>query len=328
MFSKTALSVLLIISGALAEDHEINPERPTRKTLVPHAHPLLKEAYEAHGYLLGQDFAAAAAAPAAGLSEAREKAVAAHKAARLGSTNDDITSSQCDEHVHTSGISYPESYDDDFWGGYSPSECASAGYSDEAKYLGFDDCLTCNNGASIVVLYSDCTGLCATSGDGAHDYYLGLGFGDLDSSACDAVAACYDFDVADYHGTGGTNTQFIGSYSYSFSDDDYLETGTCLEEWSDDGDDGWGCTDKQYGCPAVACDGDEKPWCSAVGGGWFYCDAGTAADDDDDDKTILIVAIVVPVGFVVVLLCALALYVMNRKAVKEEEGHELVASKI
>ena len=73
------------------------------------------------------------------------------------------------------------------------------------------------------------------------------------------------------------------SYSYSYSYDyleydydyydDQIETGTCLEEWSDDADDG--CTDQQYGCPAVACDGDEKPWCTAVEGGWFYCDPDT-----------------------------------------------------
>ena len=77
----------------------------------------------------------------------------------------------------------------------------------------------------------------------------------------------------------------FGFYSYSYSYysydyleydydyyDDQIETGTCLEEWSDDADDG--CTDQQYGCPAVACDGDEKPWCTAVEGGWFYCDPG------------------------------------------------------
>ena len=65
------------------------------------------------------------------------------------------------------------------------------------------------------------------------------------------------------------------------SDDDEIETGTCLEVWSDDADDG--CTDQQYGCPAVACDGDAKPWCSAVGGGWFYCDPD-AADTADDES--------------------------------------------
>ena len=86
-------------------------KRPARKTLVPHAHPLLKEAYEARGTLTPKDFAAAAAAPVAGLSEAREKAVAAHKAARLGSTNDDLTETDCSEFVHTSGMSYPESYE-------------------------------------------------------------------------------------------------------------------------------------------------------------------------------------------------------------------------
>lgn len=65
----------------------------------------------------------------------------------------------------------------------------------------------------------------------------------------------------------------VHDYKGMTTTDDQIETGTCLEEWSDDADDG--CTDQQYGCPAVACDGDEKPWCSAEGGGWFYCDPDT-----------------------------------------------------
>ena len=64
----------------------------------------------------------------------------------------------------------------------------------------------------------------------------------------------------------------------AFGEDDMIETGTCLEEWSDDTDDG--CMDQQYGCPAIACDGDPNPWCSAVEGGWFYC---TPEGHDDHD---------------------------------------------
>ena len=84
------------------------------------------------------------------------------------------------------------------------------------------------------------------------------------AGATDCAACCFD----------GSYSYSYYSYSYSYDyDDDQIETGTCLEEWSDDADDG--CTDQQYGCPAVACDGDEKPWCSAVGGGWFFCDPDT-----------------------------------------------------
>jgi hypothetical protein len=71
---------------------------------------------------------------------------------------------------------------------------------------------------------------------------------------------------------GERRCEYDYDYDYDYYDDQ-IETGTCLEEWSDDADDG--CTDQQNGCPAVACDGDEKPWCSAVGGGWFYCDPYT-----------------------------------------------------
>ena len=86
-----------------------------------------------------------------------------------------------------------------------------------------DSCLTCEDGYEIGPLYSDCTGLCIKSEE--IEYFKGLGFGDLATSACTAILDCYEGDdlaAMEALPRDGTNDQFVdddGSYSYSYSYD-------------------------------------------------------------------------------------------------------------
>ena len=71
-----------------------------KKELVETTHPVLKAAYAANGKLTTADFAAAAETPAAPKRAAPKKKKAV---SRIGSINDDISSSDCDTYMHTTG---------------------------------------------------------------------------------------------------------------------------------------------------------------------------------------------------------------------------------
>ena len=114
--------------------------------------------------------------------------------------------------------------DDDFAVALAPGACATCGYGEDAPSGGLDDwfdCITCANaGEEIIVLFDDCTGTCVDAAGKA--VWEGLGYADLDDSACEATRACYDDDnFVDSLALGGTNTKYgdDGSYSYSYDDD-------------------------------------------------------------------------------------------------------------
>jgi len=127
------------------------------KRLVPTAHPLLHERLGAHGRLTLSDFAAARAAPAPS-REAEAAAASRARASRLGGLDTSTDDADCAANVHTTCGS-PDLLDDDVVVDYPPDECASCAYG-AAGSLGALDCQTCSDGASIIVLFSDCTGLC------------------------------------------------------------------------------------------------------------------------------------------------------------------------
>jgi len=210
--------------GALQQKQSRGAARPGSqpKRLVPTAHPLLHERLEAHGKLTLSDFAAAHAAPAPS-REAKAAAASRARASRLGGLDTSTDDADCAANVHTTCGS-PDLLDDDVVVAYPPDECASCAYG-AAGSLGALDCQTCADGGKIIVLFSDCTGLCA-SDDATITYYTALGFGDLDTSACVAYPECYSTDDISGFSQTGTNSLFLdddgSSYSYSYgSDDDY-----------------------------------------------------------------------------------------------------------
>ena len=104
-----------------------------------------------------------------------------------------------------------------------PGACATCGYSDSAPSGGsndFRDWITCADAAyELMVLFGDCTGVCV---DAAGKATLeGMGFADLDDSACVPYRACYDDETfLDTFSLGGTNTNYLYfSYSYDVSED-------------------------------------------------------------------------------------------------------------
>ena len=195
------------------------------KQLVDTAHPLLKARWEATGKLTLADIEAAAAAP----EWRTERAVRGRdRVSRLGSINDDRTAADCAAYTGSGAACFDgdQSYfDDDFVVALAPGACATCGYSDSAPSGGnkdFRDCITCADAAyELMVLFDDCTGVCV---DAAGKATLeGMGFADLDDSACEATRACYDDDgFVDSLALGGTNAKYAddGSYSYSYDDDD------------------------------------------------------------------------------------------------------------
>jgi len=313
MFSKTALSLLLIIGGALAEDDEI-------------ATGTCKEVWsdDEDDGCAGQQYGC----PAVACDDDVKPWCSAVEGGWFYCTPDtdgsssevDSTSSDTDD---TSAPTRSPTADPDQ---IETGTCLEE-WSDDEDDEG--NCDVQQYGCPEVACDGDPKGPWCSTAEGKWFYCTP----DSDGSSSEVDSTSSDTDgSADTDGSSSeldsTSSDTDSNAAAAATDDDEIETGTCLEEWSDDEDDG--CTDQQYGCPAVACDGDPKgPWCSAVGGGWFYCNQGTGGSSSDNDKTIMIVAIVVPVGFVVILLGAAALYVMNRKQnlkKKEFEGHELIGS--
>ena len=209
------------------------------KQLVDTAHPLLKARWEATGKLTLADIEAAAAAP----EWRTERAVRGRdRVSRLGSINDDRTAADCAAYTGSGAACFDgdQSYfDDDFVVALAPGACATCGYSDSAPSGGnkdFRDCITCADAAyEIIVLFDDCTGVCVdTAGKATLE---GMGFADLDDSACEATRACYDDDnFVDSLWLGGANTNFI--------DGGGDEGDACLDDCSFtivDDEVGWDC---------------------------------------------------------------------------------------
>jgi hypothetical protein len=70
-------------------------------------------------------------------------------------------------------------------------------------------------------------------------------------------------------------------------DDDVPTPGICATSWTSFWD--AGCETAQSGCPPVACDGDDEPWCCNEGFEvscleWHYC--GDVSGDWDDDGVV------------------------------------------
>merc|ERR1739841_2575 len=230
---KTAVAVALCLVGAAAT----KPSRETAsdriekllaarglgspKQMVDTAHPLLKGRWEATGKLTLADIEAAAAAP----EWRTERAVRGRdRVSRLGSINDDRTAADCAAYTGSGAACFEgdlSELDDDFViASLAPRACATCGYGEDAPSGGLDDwldCITCADaGDEFMVLFDDCTGACV---DAAGKATLeGLGYADLDDSACEATRAYYDDDgFVDSLALGGTNAKYAddGSYSYS-----------------------------------------------------------------------------------------------------------------
>ena len=182
------------------------------KQMVDTAHPLLKARWEATGKLTLADIEAAAAAP----EWRTERAVRGRdRVSRLGSINDDRTADDCAAFTGSGAACFDgdqSHFDDDFTVALAPGACATCGYSDSAPSGGsndYRDCITCADaGDELMVLWGDCTGVCV---DAAGKATLeGVGFADLDDSACEATRACYDDDgFVDSLALSGTNANFI-----------------------------------------------------------------------------------------------------------------------
>ena len=189
-----------------------------RRRLVAGAHPLLEARFSETGELTAADFAAAAEAAAP--ADARRAAPRPRAVGRLGSVSYDVDDAACDAYTSTTACydGDASSIGDDMVRATAPGACASCGYA-EVQSGAYHDCLTCADAAhDIVVLFDDCTGLCA-DGDGVA-FYESLGFATFDESACTLYANCYDSFVDAE--TGGTNAMYIAgdddgaSYSYSY----------------------------------------------------------------------------------------------------------------
>ena len=230
----------------------------TPKQMVDTAHPLLKARWEATGKLTLADIEAAAAAP----EWRTERAVRGRdRVSRLGSINDDRTADDCAAYTGSGAACFEgdlSELDDDFViASLAPRACATCGYGEDAPSGGLDDwlnCITCADaGDEFMVLFNDCTGACV---DAAGKATLeGMGFADLDDSACEATRACYDDDgFVDSLALGGTNAKYAGddgSYSYSYDDDggdDDFSLEGCLDDCNfiktdDDCSECWGSWD-------------------------------------------------------------------------------------
>mmetsp|Transcript_12291 Transcript_12291/g.43467 ORF Transcript_12291/g.43467 Transcript_12291/m.43467 type:complete len:411 (+) Transcript_12291:77-1309(+) len=225
-----AASLLALAAGAAA------------KQLVDTAHPSLKAAFAKNGELTYADMEAAAAA-VKGSGGSHKAVTRPGVASRLGFLNTTIGSTKCDRFT-TEEFCYqgwtPEASPPN---PLKPGRCTSCGYFDgkEAQELArkqptaFSDCLACEEGYELIVLYDDCTGMCAgrdvdilnvTLDDNSTFTFTALnfmelaGFGNLETSACTAYANCYEESVGIYDfSTNGTNDQygFGESYSYSYS---------------------------------------------------------------------------------------------------------------
>ena len=234
------------------------------KEVVAGAHPYLKRRFAEAGRLVPADFEAASRLPF-------RKPSLRSGPSRLGGKNYDITAAQCANYTHTDACYDGDASvidDDAVLGAPSdPGACARCGYFPEGAPSTFMDCVECaDDGDTIVVLYDDCTGLCADADTAA--YFAALGFGDLDTSACVLYPNCYD-DFVDY-ATDGTIDQYVSnddggaSYSYSFSYGGYV--GACSENCATcDGPGSADCASCDEGYELTGdTDGDGFGFCTAV----------------------------------------------------------------
>lgn len=192
-----------------------------QRELVRTAHPHLKARFAATGKLTSEDFAAAAAMPL-GKTPARARPRASRVSEIMFDLFDDAT---CAQYTSTTQCYAGGAESDDdivLASGEVPGACDMCGFLDyENGETGGDtnwmDCAICaDDGHEIVVLFDDCTGLCASASGAA--YYESFGFATLDDSACTVYADCYPADAsALFAELNGTNTQYIDDDSWSFS---------------------------------------------------------------------------------------------------------------
>ena len=180
---------------------------PPPRSLVPSAHPYLAARFAETGALTLEDFERAAATPIVGGTVKPVKRATHAAVSRVGVVSYAIDAETCAANTATEGCydGDASSIDDDTAVGADPTACSKCGYMSSPSGS-FADCLTCaDDDSSLVVLYDDCTGLCAGA-DGV-SYLETLGFATLDDSACTLYANCYDSAVSAE--TGGTNAQYI-----------------------------------------------------------------------------------------------------------------------
>lgn len=185
------------------------------KQLVPGAHPHLHEVFRATGALTHGDLDAASKMP-------WKRAAPRAAPSRLGGLDTSNTADECAQYSSTTQcFAGGSAGDDDVWNGVSdPGACAMCGFVDfgAGETSDFKDCAICAGDATLVVLFDDCTGLCATD-TGAETHWAGLGFGSLESSSCVPHANCYPEGHFANVSQLGSNTMFVddgSSYSYSY----------------------------------------------------------------------------------------------------------------
>ena len=283
------IRLALLVTGACAQVPSFLKEK---KSLVKTAHPHLVAAYQLKGKLEAADFAEAAKTPMPKreVSTPKHKALAHEAPSRLGGIDYGPTAEDCAAATFTTGC-YDAAdsglIDDDvvIAAPSVPASCAVCGFNDHVEDVsGFFDCVSCNDGYSIVVTFSDCTGICADAEAAA--YYADFGFGDLDTSECTAYGNCADYTS---YSTEGTIAQYIDddssysySYSYSYHDDHdhHEEDHDDHEEGHDDHeghdhDDAYYADDEFYGCDVESLYSCAETNCPGV-----FDDDG--ADDHDD----------------------------------------------
>jgi len=201
------------------------------KELVPTAHPFLKERFAKNGgRITMKDIAdAQKEAPVAEeVMETNRKSIIARQTLkkanpkRIGSVNDDITEAQCDIYTNNGGDSCSQGgLDDDLPVALGYGSCATCGYMSYSYEMTELDCLTCTGTDVLIVLYDDCTGVCAP-GDAYISYAL-LGLATMANSACDCIDACYDDNTCENYEALGW-----GSYAYYIDDDDDDDDGAAV----------------------------------------------------------------------------------------------------
>ncbi|KAJ1448180.1 hypothetical protein M885DRAFT_501215 [Pelagophyceae sp. CCMP2097] len=250
-----ALGLALLVAAAYGKD------------LVETAHPHLKAMFAKNGELTMADFVAAAAQLPVETNQGGQRHAAKQDgSARLGAI--EPGPDDCAPFLSPRELCYSGDYngDDDFlaFSPILPSACSTCGFYPPAKQaaafankLNFADCVTCEADAELIVLYSDCTGLCASTtpnedkavfvggirADTTFGFLQLLGLGSRDESACTAFQSCYagaDLDALLALPLQGTNFVFAfenddggSSYSYSYSRDKNCSDSTTWHKRND-----------------------------------------------------------------------------------------------
>ena len=110
------------------------------------------------------------------------------------------------------------------------------------------------------------------------------GFSEDECKSYNSAACECDWDEGQCWWQGGACG---GDEDDGDDDDDVPTPGICATSWTSFWD--AGCETAQSGCPPVACDGDDEPWCCNEGFEvscleWHYC--GDVSGDWDDDGVV------------------------------------------